>query len=640
MEVYHIQQKIHKAEKELIEIQHQLTLNLQTTHEQDSQLNKILQYKPKIFISIDQDYLNIDHQLIKEQLNNEQNLSIQLKKQNKKLNNNLLYHMKILKMNENKQIRLNINNKNFIEIISLKQEQIEKEKDIKQEISQILIELKVELKRKEYILSTHHSKLDRLNNQILELEHKRDQYLLHTTLYTFQNINQTKNNIKKNIRQEVNHRLQLTIISHNLKQQINILENTTQQYALLVKKQRQKVINYEKLHDKWIIHINTNRNNLLELFNRFNKIEQSMINTRIFFQQFDHIELSLRPNILIFYNEMNLFTQQRRDKNNNTNDSKHSLNMQLYRMKKIFHLNQAIFHQIEQNISHIIKNHSRLLNQILTIDKQRLHLIQYINYLHNKWLVDQQQILNISEKFNNIKYTIDLNNKKFQQYTIEKQNIILFLLKKQHLIVLINEHIKLNDSIRNKHRLCYNKLINEIRQIRNKVLDEIHKIKSFKQQNQPNMKQFILHLRQELFEYKKKNNYLQHRIQRRHITRPILTDFNNKSIIKENNEQYRISLQKKASLIIYRLICNTHDNIILHKRLDLVMQNTVLLYYTDQQSLKKSYIFYLHNAFDSYHLNNRLKASIAELRVFKNQMLIYKQIYANIKYSLKDYFLA
>ncbi|CAF4502680.1 unnamed protein product, partial [Rotaria sp. Silwood2] len=255
MQVYHIQQKIHKAEKELIEIQHQLTLNLQTTHEQDSQLNKILQYKPKIFISIDQNYLNIDHQLIKEQLNNEQNLSIELKKQNKKLNNNLLYHMKILKMNENKQIRLNINNKNFIEIISLKQEQIEKEKDIKQEISQILIELKVELKRKEYILSTHHSKLDRLNNQILELEHKRDQYLLHTTLYTFQNINQTKNNIKKNIRQEVNHRLQLTIISHNLKQQINILENTTQQYALLVKKQRQKVINYEKLHDKWIIHI-------------------------------------------------------------------------------------------------------------------------------------------------------------------------------------------------------------------------------------------------------------------------------------------------------------------------------------------------------------------------------------------------
>ncbi|CAF4859158.1 unnamed protein product, partial [Rotaria sp. Silwood2] len=194
----------------------------------------------------------------------------------------------------------------------------------------------------------------------------------------------------------VNHRLQLTIISHNLKQQINILENTTQQYALLVKKQRQKVINYEKLHDKWIIHINTNRNNLLELFNRFNKIEQSMINTRNFFQQFDHIELSLRPNILIFYNEMNLFTQQRRDKNNNTNDSKHSLNMQLYRMKKIFHLNQAIFHQIEQNISHIIKNHSRLLNQILTIDKQRLHLIQYINYLHNKGLVDQQQILNLS----------------------------------------------------------------------------------------------------------------------------------------------------------------------------------------------------------------------------------------------------
>ncbi|CAF1266422.1 unnamed protein product, partial [Rotaria sordida] len=528
MQIFHIQQKIHKVEKELIDIQDKLTFNLKATHEQhDNQLNIHLQYKPNISILIDQDYLNIDHQLIKEQLNNEQNLSIELLKQNKKLNNILLYHMKILKMNENKQIQLNINNKNFIKIINIKQEQIEKEKDIKQEISQFLTELKIELKRKEYILSTHHHQ-----NHIIELKHKRDQYLQNTTKHTFENFNQSKNIIKKNIHQEINHRLQLTIISYNLKQQINILENTTQHYVLLVKKQRQKVINYEKLHDKWILHININRNRLLELFNRINKIEQYIINTRNFFQQFNHIKLSLIPNILIFYNEMNLSIQQRRNKNNNTNDDKSSLNMKLYRMKKILHSNQIIFQQIKQNTSFINKNHSILLNQILTIHKQRLHLIQYIDSLHNKCFVDEQQILNILKKFNNIKYTIDLNYQKFQQFTIEKQKIIFFLLKKQHSIIFINEYIQLNESIRNKHQLSYNKLMNQIQHLRNKILDEIHKIKSFKKQYQPNIKQFIFHLQKELFEYKKKNNYLQHRIHQRHITQQILIAFNNKPLIK------------------------------------------------------------------------------------------------------------
>jgi len=69
------------------------------------------------------------------------------------------------------------------------------------------------------------------------------------------------------------------------------------------------------------------------------------------------------------------------------------------------------------------------------------------------------------------------------------------------------------------------------------------------------------------------------------------------------------------------------------------MQNICLLYYTDQQTLKPSYIFHLKNSFNSYHLNNQLKSSIAELRVLKNEILIYKQIYGNIKYSLENYFL-
>ncbi len=77
----------------------------------------------------------------------------------------------------------------------------------------------------------------------------------------------------------------------------------------------------------------------------------------------------------------------------------------------------------------------------------------------------------------------------------------------------------------------------------------------------------------------------------------------------------------------------------MHKRLDLVMQNISLLYYIDQQPLKLSYIFNLNNSFNFYHINNQLKSSIAELRILENEILIYKQIYSNIKYSLENYFL-
>lgn len=69
------------------------------------------------------------------------------------------------------------------------------------------------------------------------------------------------------------------------------------------------------------------------------------------------------------------------------------------------------------------------------------------------------------------------------------------------------------------------------------------------------------------------------------------------------------------------------------------MQNISLLYYIDQQPLKPSYIFNLNNSFNFYHINNQLKSSIAELRILKNEILIYKQIYDNIKYSLENYFL-
>jgi len=196
-------------------------------------------------------------------------------------------------------------------------------------------------------------------------------------------------------------------------------------------------------------------------------------------------------------------------------------------MKKFLQSNEKIFSQIKQNISLLEKNSSILFNQISTINKQQFHFIQYLEILQKKFLIEQQKILNILKKFNYIKHIIDLNNQKFQRFTLEKQKIILFLLNKQHFIILINKHIEFNETIQNKHRSCYNKLIKKIRQIRSQVLRENQQIKLFEKQYQPDIKQFILHLRKELIEYKKKNNDFQHR-----INRQILTKFNEKSIVK------------------------------------------------------------------------------------------------------------
>jgi hypothetical protein len=65
------------------------------------------------------------------------------------------------------------------------------------------------------------------------------------------------------------------------------------------------------------------------------------------------------------------------------------------------------------------------------------------------------------------------------------------------------------------------------------------------------------------------------------------------------------------------------------------MQNIRVLYSFNQQKLKNHHT----RLFDSDHLNNQLKSSIAELCILKNEILLYQQIYLNIKLSLDDEFL-
>jgi hypothetical protein len=67
-----------------------------------------------------------------------------------------LWHIEILKINKNKETQLSINSKNLIDLIHTKQEQMEKEKEIKQEICRINTDLESEFKRKKSILSLHY----------------------------------------------------------------------------------------------------------------------------------------------------------------------------------------------------------------------------------------------------------------------------------------------------------------------------------------------------------------------------------------------------------------------------------------------------------------------------------------------------
>jgi len=83
------------------------------------------------------------------------------------------------------------------------------------------------------------------------------------------------------------------------------------QYANIVKEQREKIISYEKLHDQWILHMNSNRTRLIQLFQRIDRIQQFTTKTNEFLQQFNQIKFSSRLNLLILYDKLNQFIEQR-----------------------------------------------------------------------------------------------------------------------------------------------------------------------------------------------------------------------------------------------------------------------------------------------------------------------------------------
>lgn len=90
-------------------------------------------------------------------------------------------------------------------------------------------------------------------------------------------------------------------------------------------------------------------------------------------------------------------------------------------------------------------------------------------------------------------------------------------------------------------------------------------------------------------------------------------------------------LQEKVTIIIHRLIDKTHQNIRLHQRLDFLVENLFLLYTTDRTYSK----IYFNYSRDYFQWKNRLKSSIAELRVLKMEVRFYEDMLIKMKMTLK-----
>ena len=81
---------------------------------------------------------------------------------------------------------------------------------------------------------------------------------------------------------------------------------------------------------------------------------------------------------------------------------------------------------------------------------------------------------------------------------------------------------------------------------------------------------------------------------------------------------------------MYRLICKTHYNMILHEHLDLLMQKMFLLSTVHQQSMNNIY----KTSLNFIHLNNQFKSSLAEVYLLQTEILLSKKLYVKMKLTL------
>ncbi|CAF1543221.1 unnamed protein product, partial [Adineta ricciae] len=586
IQVYRLQENLHKTEIELTEIQHTLRHNVQTNYEREIQLTRVLQYQLQLTPTTYD--LNL-YQQNQDEIEREEKLFLRLNKEKNDFYHQLLDYAKQTKMNQNRQIELHLKNRTLIEILQTKRKEIEEENKTKQNLIETNLKLQKELKRKTPILSIQNRQNDHLKHRLHQLEQHRPRDLP---------IVSSNKSIEANLHEEIKSHSQLTTINHSLQHEIYILENTAKHYFPLVKEQREKIFYYEKLHDQSIIHLNTNRRRLLRYFQRLTQIDQQINQTKYYV---DKLNNSL-PNLVTLEYDLHFYIQRRKAKldgitANTSNESQSSLKMKIHQLKRMFYSNRILSQEIQQKTALITNNASLISNQIICLDKQKSHLSEYLQSLHKKSLLIEHQMFNISKKLHHINHVNNLHNANYQQSTQEKYRIACFLLVKQRSILQITKQIQNNQVTLQKRHGAYQELLQKIQQIRNRVLMN----KSMKIDQSCNLKQTLLHLQVQLFESKKRTADHQHRFHRQK-----LINSHEKSFLQET----RVSdVLQKASSIIYRLICKTHYNIILHKRFDILVQKLLILHSMIDPALKISLNFYTETLLKT---DKQLKSSIAE----------------------------
>ncbi|CAF0891907.1 unnamed protein product [Adineta ricciae] len=535
IQVYRLQENLHKIEIELTEIQHTFRHNVQTNYERENQLTRVLQYQLQLTPTTYD--LNL-HQQNQDEIEREKKLFLRLNKENSDFNHQLLDYAKQTKMNQNRQIELHLKSRHLLEVLQTKRKEIEEENKTKQNLIETNRKLHKELKRKTPILSTQNRQNDQLKHRLHQLEQHRSKDLPIVSL---------NESIEANLHEEIKHHSQLTTTNHNLQHEIYILESTTKQYFSLVKEQREKILYYEKLHDQSIIHLNINRRRLLRYFQRLTQIDQQINQTKNYVNKLNN---SL-PNLATLEYDLHFYIQRRKAKldginTNTSNESQSLLKMKIHQLKRMFHSNQILSQEIQQKIALTTNNTSLISNQIIRLDKQKSHLSEYLQSLHKKSFLIEHQFLNIFKQLHHINHVNNLHNANYQQSTQQKYQIAWFLLVKQRSILQITKQIQNNQTTLRKRHGVYQELLQKIQQIRNRVLMN----KPMKMVQSCNLKQMLLHLQVQLFEWKKRTADHQHQIHRQK-----LINSHEKSSLQDPDHYYWSTSGMSSSLgIIFNMV--------------------------------------------------------------------------------------
>lgn len=189
--------------------------------------------------------------------------------------------------------------------------------------------------------------------------------------------------------------------------------------------------------------------------------------------------------------------------------------MKLSRLKRMLESNQDLYDHLKQTILLVNKNSSLLSSQTSSIHRQYRHLCEHLHSLHDKYLAEQQRGSNAADQLHRLMHVIDVNKQTQQRLTHEKEKIVLFLLSKQHLILLTNAQVKVLETTRRKRQAANQRLHNAIQYTRGKVLCERQRVKPLRTSLALDLSELILRLRAELLECRRRTNEYQHRLQQR-----------------------------------------------------------------------------------------------------------------------------